>query len=65
MTIKSKLERLEQALIPSPTQEPQVVIIRGCDRPGPTQEEIEAAKAEARRQGNPVCIVRGKAPYEL
>lgn len=65
MTLKTKLERLEQTLIPPPVQEPIVVIVRGCDRPGPTEEEIEAAKAECRRQGNPVCIVRGKTKHEF
>lgn len=58
MSIKTKLERLEQALITPREQEPHVVIIRACGRPGPSQEEIEAIKAEARRQGkNRVCIV--------
>lgn len=64
MMLKTKLERLEQTLIPPPVQDIQVVIVRGCDRPGPSEEEIEAAKAEARRRGNPVCIVRGKTKHE-
>ena len=49
MTIKTKLERLEQKLIQPPAEEPIVVIVRGCDRPGPSEKEIEAAKAEACR----------------
>jgi hypothetical protein len=64
MTIKTKLERLEQKLIQPPVEDPIVVIVRACDRPGPSEEEIEAAKAEARRQGNPVCIVRGGTKHE-
>lgn len=57
MMLKTKVERLEQTLIPPPVQEPIVIIVRACDRPGPSSEEIETAKAEAKRQGNPVCFV--------
>ncbi|HBQ26329.1 MAG TPA: hypothetical protein DD791_08045 [Syntrophomonas sp.] len=59
MTIKTKLERLERALNSPPEQEPYVVVIRAVGRPGPSQEKIEAAKAEAREQGRDSVIVWG------
>lgn len=64
MSLKASVKRLEQALTPPQEQEPHVIIIRCVGRAGPSPEEIEAAKAEARQQGNPVCMVIGGAANE-
>lgn len=60
MAIKQRLEKLENMIKQPQEQELHLVIIRACGRPGPSQEEIEAAKAEARGQGNQFCIVMRK-----
>lgn len=59
MSFESRLRRIENAVSPVQGQEPFLIVVRLVDEPGPSQEKIEAAMAEARQKGQLACIVKG------